>query len=320
MKKNIKVLAGVMLAAALVMTGCGQAAEAEEAAVSESAVTAAKETDPVQETESGAETETTSGQVATASEMTTVEIVVEDWMVPVYGTDVADGVYEITVDSSSSMFKIVSCELTVSEGEMTAVMTMGGTGYTKVYMGTGAEAVEADEEAYIPYVENADGAHTFTVPVEALDMGIDCTAFSKSKEKWYDRTLVFRADSLPDGALLNRAILTAEDLGLEDGNYTAEVTLEGGSGKAYVESPASIRVENGEAFVTLVWSSSKYDYMIVGEEKYLPINTEGNAVFEVPLEGFDARLQVLADTVAMSTPHEIEYTLYFDSTTITKEP
>ncbi|MGM9586536.1 MAG: hypothetical protein ACI3VA_03510, partial [Candidatus Limivicinus sp.] len=220
------------------------------------------------------------------------------------------------VDSSSSMFKITQCELTVEDGNMTAVMYMGGTGYLKVFMGTGEEAVEAGEAECIPYAEAADGTHTFTVPVEALDLGISCTAFSKSKEMWYDRTLVFRAYSLPMDAFREGAFASVQSLGLADGNYTVEVQLEGGSGKAKVESPAALRVENGEAWVTVVWGSSNYDYMKVGDEKYLPVNTEGNSTFEIPVAAFDFKLPVLADTTAMSTPHEIEYSLYFDSATI----
>jgi len=92
-----------------------------------------------------------------------------------------------------------------------------------------------------------------------------------------------------------------------------EVTLEGGSGKATVESPTAIRVEDGKYIATITWSSPYYDYMIVDGEKYEPVNTEGNSVFEIPVDGLDEKLEVIADTVAMSKPHEIEYTLYFDS-------
>ena len=53
--------------------------------------------------------------------------------------------YPVNVDSSSSMFQIEECELTVKNGEMTADMKMGGTGYLKLYIGTGAEAVNASE-------------------------------------------------------------------------------------------------------------------------------------------------------------------------------
>ncbi len=255
-------------------------------------------------------------QVASADEMATPQDVADENMVPIYADGLKDGVYSIAVDSSSSMFNIISCELTVKDGEMTAVMTMGGTGYLYVYMGTGEEAVSASSEDYISYVENENDEHTFTVPVEALDMGIDCAAFSKSKEKWYDRVLVFRSDALPQEAFAEGVITTAADLGLADGTYEVQVTLEGGSGKAYVESPAIMTVENGIAMATIVWSSSNYDYMVVDGEKYLPINTDGNSTFEIPVVGFDWALNVKADTVAMSTPHEIDYTLYFDSGTI----
>lgn len=258
----------------------------------------------------------TANQVASADEMATPQDVADEDMVPIYADSLKDGVYSIAVDSSSSMFNITACELTVKDGEMTAVMTMGGTGYLYVYMGTGEEAVSAASEEYISYVENESGEHTFTVPVEALDTGIDCAAFSKSKEKWYDRVLVFRSDALPQEAFAEGVITTAADLGLADGTYEVQVTLEGGSGKAYVESPAIMTVENGIAVAAVVWSSPNYDYMLVDGEKYLPINTDGNSAFEIPVDGFDWALNVKADTVAMSTPHEIDYTLYFDSGTI----
>ena len=62
---------------------------------------------------------------------------------------------------------------------------------------------------------------------------------------------------------------------------------------------------------TIVWSSPNYDYMLVDGEKYLPTNTEGNSTFEIPVTALDTPLDVVGDTVAMSTPHEIEYTLTF---------
>lgn len=154
--------------------------------------------------------------------------------------------------------------------------------------------------------------------MEALDKGIPCAAFSKSKEMWYDRTLVFRADSLPMDAFQEGAYTKVESLSLADGSYTVSVQLEGGSGKASVASPAALRVENGVAYATIIWSSSNYDYMKVDGEKYDPLNAEGNATFEIPVSAFDWKMPVLADTTAMSTPHEIEYTLYFDSATIEK--
>lgn len=255
-------------------------------------------------------------QVASQEEMATVMDVTEEGMKPVSGEDVTDGEYAITVDSSSPMFQIVECKLIVQEGKMTAIMTMGGKGYRYLYMGTGQEAVRADENEYIPYETNSEGAHTYTVPVEALNQGIDCAAFSIKKEKWYDRTLVFRADSLPAGAYTDPDMATCEQLQLKDGTYTVEVTLKGGSGKADVDSPAKLVVEKGSAVATIVWSSPNYDYILVGGEKYWNQTQGENATFSIPVMGFDYPMPVTADTTAMSVPHEIDYTLQFDSATI----
>ena len=257
-----------------------------------------------------------SEQVAAPSEMAGVEDVVEEGMVPITAQQLRDGTYSIQVDSSSTMFKIVDCQLTVADGTMTAVMTMSGTGYTKLFPGTGAEAVEAEESAYIPFVETEAGAHTYTVEVEALDAGMSCAAFSKNKEKWYDRTLVFRADSLPLEALQEGLVTLPESLALADGQYTVDVALKGGSGKAKVASPAALQVENGVCTATIAWSSSNYDYMKIGETLYEPITLDPVSTFDLPVAAFDWPLAVIADTTAMSEPHEIAYTLTFDAASI----
>lgn len=108
-------------------------------------------------------------------------------------------------------------------------------------------------------------------------------------------------------------VLTQEETGWEfqDGTYQMEVELLGGSGRASVTSPAEVEIKDGKAVATLEWSSPNYDYMLVDGEKYLPVNTEGNSVFQIPVEAFDQDIAVIADTVAMSKPHEVEYTLNF---------
>ena len=83
-----------------------------------------------------------------------------------------------------------------------------------------------------------------------------------------------------------------------------------------MQSPAKLTVAGGEAYAEIIWSSNKYDYMIVGGEKILPTDTEEFSVFDIPVSGFDYNMKVSADTTAMSTPHEIEYTLYFDSSSV----
>ena len=78
----------------------------------------------------------------------------------------------------------------------------------------------------------------------------------------------------------------------------------------------TINVENQKVTASVEWSSPNYDYMLVDGEKFLPVNTEGNSVFDIPVAAFDEPVTVIGDTVAMSKPHEIEYTLTFHSDTI----
>lgn len=121
---------------------------------------------------------------------------------PIYPASLLPGTYEITVTSSASMFRIVHCDLTVSGSDMTAEMTLSGKGYEKLFMGTGEQAEQADDSAFIYYHEDAEGKYVYTVPVEALDKEIDCAAFSFKRQRWYDRKLVFTSDSLPESAIV----------------------------------------------------------------------------------------------------------------------
>ena len=99
---------------------------------------------------------------------------------------------------------------------------------------------------------------------------------------------------------------------LEDGEYSIQVDLEGGSGKASVSSPTLMLVKNGRMYAELQWSSSNYDYMIVDGEKFQNESEEGrNSVFTVPVTVLDDKMEVIADTLAMGAPHEIDYTLTF---------
>ncbi|WP_049945057.1 ABC transporter substrate-binding protein [Butyrivibrio sp. AC2005] len=99
--------------------------------------------------------------------------------------------------------------------------------------------------------------------------------------------------------------------GISDGEYTASVSLTGGSGKAYIESPCKVTVSNKKAEADIIWSSSNYDYMIVDGNTYYPVNTEGNSEFIIPIE-IDKDMEIQADTTAMSQPHLIDYKLRFE--------
>ena len=115
----------------------------------------------------------------------------------------ANGIYSMDVVSSSSMFKVVDCILTAKDGKMSAVLTLSGTGYGYLYMGTKEEAASADQSSWIPYQVNKEGKYTYTVPVEALDKEIAVAAYSIKKGIWYDRTLTFQSETMKKIADLN---------------------------------------------------------------------------------------------------------------------
>ena len=137
---------------------------------------------------------------------------------------------------------------------------------------------------------------------------------------------VMLAGSLPQAATAEESqtaeteevssIVTVQQLGLEDGTYIADGTLEGGSGRATISSPVELTVKDGQMTARIEFSSPYYDYMIVDGEKYEPENTEGNSQFTIPMAGFDAGVPVTADTIAMSEPHEIDYEIVLDSATL----
>lgn len=228
-----------------------------------------------------------------------------------------NGTYELKAESSSSMFRITKAELTVEDDGMSAVITLGGKGYSHLYMGTAAEAESAPEEDFITYNEDEEGAYTYKIPVSALDMPMDCAALSKKKGTWYDRQITFLSDSAKKAAPEASSDEASGGASfVKDGNYTIDLTFAGGSGKAKILSPAAVTIAGKSVTAIVQWNSPNYDYMIVDGKKYFPVNTEGDSVFEIPVSTLDQELTVIGDTVAMSKPHEIEYTLIFHSDTM----
>ena len=136
---------------------------------------------------------------------------------------VSDGSYKANVTSSSSMFKVTDCILTSKNGEMTAKITLSGTGYDYLYVGTSAEA--ADKSKWIPYVVDKNGMYTYTIPVSLLDTGISVAAFSHKKQVWYDRTLTFASAGMKN---LNNSNSTNGNTGnngnTNQGNNTSQNT------------------------------------------------------------------------------------------------
>ncbi len=226
--------------------------------------------------------------------------------------ELPDGIYEALFQTDSSMFSVNEADegkgiLTVRNGEMTIHIRLMSKKILNLYCGLKEGAEKEGAELLQPSVEEVtykDGyteeVNAFDVPVPALDEEFDL-ALIGTKGKWYDhRVMVTEPVPVPG-----------------DGDWLVDVTLEGGTGKASVTSPCAVTVRNGEMTARIEFSSPHYDYLIKDGMKYLPVNTEGNSVFEIPVSGLDEPVPVTADTTAMSVPHEIEYILNFDASSIT---
>lgn len=259
-------------------------------------------------------------------------------MTPIRAGDIADGAYDVAVESTSPFFKVVRAVLTVEGEAMTAEIEIGSDSYRWLYMGPMDAAAEAPEAERIAGEERS-GHTVFVIPVPALNAPFDCAAYSKKRERWYDRQLLIDAATLPEGALAfelpdyalaQKAILAyagGEDIpdapgegappepaaiALPDGEYSVEVNLAGGSGRASVSSPTLLIVREGRAWARLLWSSPYYDYMLLDGARYGNLTEDGgNSTFEIPITALDAPMEVVADTTAMGDPVEIRYALTF---------
>lgn len=233
-----------------------------------------------------------------------------------------DGVYTAEFDTDSGMFHAnEACDgkgtLTVKDGKMTFHVSLVSKKIVNLYPGLAADAEAHKTDWLLPTTDTvtysdgtSDEVYGFDIPVAAVDADFQL-AILGTKGTWYDHTVsISDAEPAAEDAAAAAVEIPA------DGSYTCAVTLEGGSGRATVESPAALTVADGIMTATIVWSSPNYDYMLVDGEKYLPVNTDGNSTFEIPVAALDTALAVTADTVAMSTPHEIDYTLTFDSATL----
>lgn len=288
------------LSACLLLGGCG-AGQAADATSAESTVAAQEST--VTPTESTETAETVSTETAQNE------------------AQLPDGVYTAEFSTDSSMFHVSeACDgkgtLTVKDGVMTIHISLGSKKILNLYPGLAEDAAKDGAVLLEPTkdtVTYSDGmteeVYGFDVPVPVIGEEFDL-ALIGTKGKWYDHKVKV-SDPVAEGAAD-----TFDLSAVEDGSYTIELTMEGGSGRASIQSPAQLAIADGAATATLEWSSPNYDYMLVNGEKYLPVNTEGNSVFEVPVEALDAPLTMIGDTVAMSTPHEVEYTVTFHSETL----
>ena len=226
----------------------------------------------------------------------------------------ANGTYVATFTTDHGMFHVNEANnnkgiLTVENGEMTIHVSLQSKKIVNLFPGTAEEAEKEGAVLLEPTTDKVvypdgyeDEVYGFDIPVPAIGEEFDC-ALIGTKGKWYDHKVMV-SDPVPGDD-----IHAGTEMTLENGEYQVELVLEGGTGKATVESPAPLKVENGAATLTLTWSSPNYDYMIVDGVEYKPVNTEGNSLFEIPVKVLNEPFDIIGDTTAMSEPHEIEYKL-----------
>ncbi len=291
-----KYYASLLLAASLfasLVTGCGSSAS-EKAG-------------------EGSVTESTAAVVENSEETTATE-----------GSELEDGIYTVKFDTDSGMFHVNEAmdgkgKLTVEDGKMTVHISLVSKKIKNLYPGLAEDAQKDGAEILEPTVDTVTYSDGFTeevfgfdVPVPYLDQEFDL-ALVGEKGTWYDHKVSVSEPTAYEEDDENGTEDPVQSANFSDGAYLTEVTLEGGSGRATVESPAEIRVEDGKYIAVIKWSSPYYDFMVVDGKEYQPVNEDGNSVFEIPVESFDAPIAVQADTIAMSKPHLIDYTLIFSS-------
>ncbi len=235
---------------------------------------------------------------------------------------IEDGTYVATFTTDNSMFHVNEANqdkgiLTVEDGKMTIHVSLQSKKIVNLYPGLAEDAQKDGAELLEPTTDTVtysdgytDEVYGFDVPVPALDEEFDL-ALLGTKGTWYDHKVVV-SDPVPGDDI--QAVIGGE----KEASGDAETSDNGEEAAApdIAEGEHTVDVSGDSVTAVIEWSSPHYDYMIVEGEKYLPVNEDGNSVFEIPVLSFDKPMTVIADTTAMSEPHEIEYTLTFDSSSV----
>lgn len=223
-----------------------------------------------------------------------------------------DGSYNnIGVTSSSSMFKVVDCKLVVKDGKLTAVLTLSGTGYGYLYKGTKEEAAVADKSTWIPFVEDANGKYTYSLPLDSLEEKVvDIAAYSIKNEKWYERVLTF------DFSNMDRIYPTAVD-----GTYTIDVDS---SASMFRVVACKLTVKDGLMTAVLTLSGTGYDYLYVGtgaeaenadSKLWVPfsVSADGKYTYTIPVSALDKKIAVAAHSIKNKKWYDRELTFKYDT-------
>ena len=259
----------------------------------------------------------------------------------------ADGVYSTTGSTGAAMFKVVDVRLTVKNGKMTARLTTGGTGNVRLYMGSAKDAPGNSKDWIEPcgkvMLDSGKEGYQFDISVSALDTPIKLSSQGESGT-WRDRTVTISSadlkklgsdpdvtpsvtpnptpkptqtptDSKPETESQHKADTSGStsavnnSTSLKDGVYTPDsFTISGGTGRVKI-SCSKVTITNGQAFATIVFSSSKYSYVKANGNVYYPSVSGGTSSFTIPVE-LNKNNKIIGMTTAMTQAHEIEYTIF----------
>ena len=211
------------------------------------------------------------------------------------GGEIEDGYYQVTTKCSASMFKIIDAKLKVVNGQMTAELTLSGTGYDYLYAGTKEQAAK-DKANWAPFTENADGKYVYTVPVSALDEPLNFASHSKKNDEWYDRVVTFLSAGLKKIGDVDPSEPSGE---IKDGYY--QVTTEC-SASMFKIIDAKLKVVNGKMTAELTLSGTGYDYLYAGtgkeaendKDNWAPftVNADGKYVYTIPVSELDKEITI----------------------------
>ena len=261
----------------------------------------------------------------TATPKPTKDIVVAD-----------DGEYDnVKTTTTGKMFRVVGAKLKSIKDVMTAIITLSGTGYTRMYAGTAEDAPndKANWKYYLGKSSKTGEGYYFEVPVAELDKDLPFAAFSEKNQIWYQRTINFSSLGIPTHIVKaevpeeekettptptptptptekpadNNGTTSAQDTSttLADGTYTPDsFSFSGGTGKLQI-SCTKITVRGGKTYATLHFSSPHVQYVKANGSTYY---LSGQDV-EIPVV-LNKNMKIIALTTAMSQPHEITYSIY----------
>ena len=208
--------------------------------------------------------------------------------------------YKVTAETGADMFKVVDCILVSTKDKgMEAVITLSRQGYDYLYMGRAEEAAKADKNNWIPFNE-VNGKYTYTIPVKALNTGIEVASHSKNNNKWYDRTITFKSEGMQFQGLKEGTYEYVKDAT----NQVYTVTTDPGM-FSVTEATLSKTAEGMKVKVTL--KGTGYDALYLGSKEdakkddgknwITPCETKGEGenqqyAFEIPVSALNTSIPI----------------------------